>query len=302
MKIFSKNSVAQERFEFHIDPNSDKYKNVPVTIFNDYPATPNELSLNPINILILNEPNEFFGLHDFAIHNRNNFSLILTWSDKVHKACPFNSIKFIHGETNLDKLYLETYNQNPKREFEVTFLSGILNLIEGHKLRQRVLKKESEIKIPHKWWEKLDDFDSRGQRPGYFEVKMTSTGNPIEGEGKKQVWDRHSMFHVAIENSKYENLFTDKILDCFATKTLPIYWGAPNIDEFYNKNGIIFFNNENDLVDIINNLTEEDYFSRLDAINENFKLVKEKGFFFDRVEQFLDELIKVNNLQNENKI
>lgn len=294
MKIYS-NCLPIERYNFHIDLEG-KYKNTPITIFNDFAPLGTQLFENPINILILNEPNEFFGLHDYAIHNQHSFSLILTWSDKVHQNTN-NSMLFVHGETNLDKPYIKTFETNPERKFEVSFLSGVLSKIYGHKLRRRILSKGNEIKIPNVWLEVLDDFDKeRGQRPGYFEEKMTEHGNPIEGEGKKQLWDRHSMFHVAVENSYYLNYHTDKILDCFATKTLPIYWGCPNIEDFYNKDGIITFQNEDELVEILNNLTEEDYYSRLDAIEENYRLVQEKGFFFDRVENFLDELIKLNNL------
>ena len=52
MKIFSKNSVAQERFEFFIDVNCEKYKDKPISIFCDYPGTIFELGENPINIII----------------------------------------------------------------------------------------------------------------------------------------------------------------------------------------------------------------------------------------------------------
>ena len=158
MKIFSKNSIAQERFEYHIDINCEKYKNKPISIFCDWPASQSELSENPINIIILNEPNEIFGLVNWAIYNQSSFNLILSQWDYIHQNCS-NSILFIHGETNLDREYIESYKTNPKRNYEVTFLSGILEMLPGHKLRQRVLKKESDIKIPHKFWKILDDFD-----------------------------------------------------------------------------------------------------------------------------------------------
>ncbi len=88
-----------------------------------------------------------------------------------------------------------------------------------------------------------------------------------------------------------------KILDCFATKTLPIYFGAPNIPDFgYDEKGIIRFDNEDELVDILNNLTPDDYYSRLEFIENNYKAVQQHGFFFLRLENFLDELISINNL------
>jgi hypothetical protein len=38
------------------------------------------------------------------------------------------------------------------------------------------------------------------------------------------------MFHIAVENVKIDNWYTEKISQSFATKTVPIYWGCPNIE------------------------------------------------------------------------
>ena len=300
MKVYS-SFLPIERYEYHI-LSKKKYENIPITIWNDkFPNNYKEYEENPINILILNEHNELFNFHDTAIDFKNNYQLILTWGDKVLKNCD-NAVLFIHGETNLDKEYIlgfgdKNEHSNFDRKFEVTFLSGVLELIEGHKLRQRILKRDLAVNIPHKFWKVLDDFNHKtGHRPGYEGTKLTEHGNPIEGEGKKQIWNRNSMFHISVENSRNKNYYTDKIVDCFATKTIPIYWGAPNINEFWNEKGIITFEDENELVNILNNLTEEDYFQRLEAIEENYILSLEKGFFFKRLEKLLDNLIQNNGL------
>ncbi len=298
MKIFTKNSIAKERMEFFIDVNCEKYKDKPITLFCDWPATQEELSINPVNIIILNEPNEIFNLCNYTISIKQHFSLILSQWELIQQHCE-NGLLFVHGETNLDRPYIESWENKDinNRNFEVTFLSGVLEILEGHKLRQRVLALDDKITIPHKWYKTLKDFDPRGQRPGYFEEKITKYGNPIEGEGKKEVWDRNTMFHVAIESKKENNYFADKILDCFATKTLPIYYGAENISEWgYDEKGIIRFQDEDQLLEILNNLDENDYYSRIEAIENNYKAVQENGFYFDRLEELLDDIIKVNKL------
>lgn len=48
-------------------------------------------------------------------------------------------------------------------------------------------------------------------------------------------------FSVVVENCRTRGYFTEKLLDCFATGTVPIYWGAPNIGEFFDMSGIITF-------------------------------------------------------------
>ena len=299
MKVYS-SFLPIERYEQFI-LSKEKYKDTPITIFNDYFTKNNwkELKENPINIIILNEPNQLFGHHTQIQKFPQNYDLILTWGQDVIDNCP-NARLFIHGETNLDKPYINLFKINPNRKFEVTFLSGVLKLIEGHKLRQKILHIEEELNISSKFWRVLDDFNHKtGNRPGYRDPGcdiITKEGTPIEGEGKKQVWDRNSMFHIAVENSRNLNYYTDKIVDCFATKTIPVYWGAPNIGEYFNKEGIITFENEKDLVEILNSLTEEDYKNRLEAVEENYILALENGFFFDRLETYLDTLIQENNL------
>jgi hypothetical protein len=79
------------------------------------------------------------------------------------------------------------------------------------------------------------------------------------------------MFSVAIENASYETYFTEKIQDCFATGTIPIYYGAPDIGKFFNPKGIITLNDDFD----IDLLTSEMYYDRLDAVKENLEIVKD---------------------------
>lgn len=75
------------------------------------------------------------------------------------------------------------------------------------------------------------------------------------------------MFSVAIENGQYETYFTEKILDCFATGTIPVYLGSPDIGNYFNKNGIIDLTDEFDVSDEI-------YYSKMDAIKDNLERAK----------------------------
>ena len=296
MRIFSK-FIHIERFEDYFN-GLNKYKDKSISFFNDYIPTREELLLSKVNIFNVLEPNEFFRIHDYITYNSSNFDIILTWSDKVLNSCS-NAVLFPFGEAWVDLNYASQFENTP-REFEITFLCGIKNLIEGHQLRQKIYTLENKINIPHKWWYVLDDFNKEtNERPGYFPVNgsfVSPNGIDVAGEGKKQIWDCKSMFHVPVENSRHSNFFTDRLIDCFLTKTVPVYWGCPNIENFYDHRGIICFENEHDLLDIINKLSPEDYTSRLEAINNNYQLALENASYFKRIEHFLDELIKLNNL------
>ena len=59
------------------------------------------------------------------------------------------------------------------------------------------------------------------------------------------------MYSIVIENSKYSHYFTEKILDCFISGTVPIYWGSPSISRFFNEKGIIQFHDKGELIEAI---------------------------------------------------
>jgi hypothetical protein len=82
------------------------------------------------------------------------------------------------------------------------------------------------------------------------------------------------MFSVVIENHQDEMYFTEKILNCFATGTIPIYLGAKNIKEKFDINGIITFSTKEELNEILNYLSPELYFSKLESVKNNFNLCK----------------------------
>ena len=95
----------------------------------------------------------------------------------------------------------------------------------------------------------------------------------LYGRGFNEIADKEEglcdyMFSVAIENGEYETYFTEKLLDCFATGTIPVYLGAPDIGDYFNKDGIIDLSDEFEV-------SEEIYYSKMDAIKENLEKAKD---------------------------
>jgi hypothetical protein len=85
---------------------------------------------------------------------------------------------------------------------------------------------------------------------------------------------KNHAFNVAIENYVDDHYFTEKILNCFATGTIPIYRGARNIDNYFNSDGIITFNSLSELRKILAKLDFKEYEDRFAAIKDNFNRVK----------------------------
>ena len=93
------------------------------------------------------------------------------------------------------------------------------------------------------------------------------------------------------------NLYYEKIIDAFITKTIPIYWGCPNITEFFDPKGFFTFNTEEEFFNIINSITEEDYFSRMEFVEKNYQTSIYYAEIFRRIEYILDQIINLNQIQ-----
>tara|TARA_R110001592_G_scaffold15315_2_gene66974 strand:- start:7368 stop:8258 length:891 start_codon:yes stop_codon:yes gene_type:complete len=296
MEIFSNfRSLKDDHFLIYLN---NRYRNKPITFWYDkFPDNPNQLEINPYNFLFLHEPNEFFGLHDHARKNNFQFTGILTWGESVLQNCD-NAVNFTYNGRTLDLNFVDSMSEVNKN-FNTTFLCGTKDLVEGHKLRHKVYSLKDQLKTPNDWYYTLEDYDlTTDTRPGYDEytkdLSHIPKGEDLVGYGKRILY-KDSMFNVAIENVKQKNWY-NKIGDNFLSKTIPIYWGCPNIGEFgYDDRGIINFNNEEELLNIVNNLTPELYYQMKPYIDYNYQIAKLDGFY-TKISEFFDEFFQSNSI------
>jgi len=110
----------------------------------------------------------------------------------------------------------------------------------------------------------------------------------FDGGDFANIYDIYSpyMFNIAIENFKDGYYFTEKICNCFANKTIPIYYGSEHINEFFNPDGIIIikdlkeFYNNIDWIDWFNTQRfKDEYYKRIDAVLDNYERVKQFANF-----------------------
>lgn len=111
--------------------------------------------------------------------------------------------------------------------------------------------------------------------------KVDVFGRGLNDFSKKEDALCDYMFSVTIENSSYETYWTEKVLDCFATGTIPIYHGAPDLGNYFNMDGVIILNEKFD----IDRLSPELYLSKMDAIRDNFS----RCLKFDVIEDIIWE-------------
>ena len=104
----------------------------------------------------------------------------------------------------------------------------------GHQLRHQVVNVIKEKKLP---------IDVLGRAYQPFEHKWEGL-IPYK-------------YSVVIENNSELHYFSEKLLDAFMCNTIPIYWGAPNISDYFDIDGMIVCHNLEQLVEAIDNLPVE---------------------------------------------
>jgi hypothetical protein len=100
-----------------------------------------------------------------------------------------------------------------------------------------------------------------------FKSKLDHYGRGYKEIGSKEEGLNDYCFSIAMENATYPLMFTEKITDCFSTGTIPIYYGTKQISKIFNQDGIIMLDNSFDISKINYDL----YYSKIDAINDNFQ-------------------------------
>jgi hypothetical protein len=82
------------------------------------------------------------------------------------------------------------------------------------------------------------------------------------------------MFHVVIENDLNDAYYTEKITDCFAVGTIPIYWGTKELPKIFSETGIIRLESGKEF-EVLKILSKNLYMSMLKGIQHNFDALQE---------------------------
>lgn len=106
------------------------------------------------------------------------------------------------------------------------------------------------------WVEKLKD-----------KVDLFGSGRPNQLKDKEDGLVDY-MFSIAIENDNSDTYFTEKLTDCFAVGTVPVYWGSRKVvEKYFDPRGVIFLEDDTEL----KSLSKEKYESMLPFIQKNFE-------------------------------
>ncbi len=146
----------------------------------------------------------------------------------------------------------ELYSKKTKN---ISMVSSDKMLCELHRLRIMTIKKLQGLGL----------VDGYGTYPG------TPNGDTLISETLQDY-----RFSIVFENNIEDYYFTEKILNCFASMTIPVYLGAKKIADYFNIDGIVQLELKDidKIENIIRGLNAQYYRERREAIIDNFKRVQ----------------------------
>tara|TARA_A100001515_G_scaffold42632_1_gene33649 strand:+ start:6608 stop:7531 length:924 start_codon:yes stop_codon:yes gene_type:complete len=222
-----------------------------ITVFTDKMLAAVDQVDSPVKVAWLIEPYDLIPyMYDQIKTIEDKFDFVFTYEETLLKHNP-DIYKFHPCDCSGIEFHSHKLHEKTKL---VSMIYSEKTWLFGHRLRHIIAK----TLIPQMGYDKIDFFGRATPNP--LELKSEGT-NPY-------------MFQIAIENAQRRFYFADKIYDCFVTGTVPIYWGAPNIGDFFDMRGILTFNHPNELKEILESLSPEKYESMLDGVKENFERVK----------------------------
>ena len=111
-------------------------------------------------------------------------------------------------------------------------------------------------------------------------------------------------FSIAFENSKSSGYCTEKIVDAFASNTIPIYYGDPEVFKIFNKNAFINIEDINhieEVIELIKKIDNNDklynkYIKEKKLVNNKYISEEQKQF-----KEFIYNIIDNNNTFYKNE-
>ncbi len=243
-----------------------------------------ECAVNQSNVILLTAEVAWPRFYYDSVLKKNflrQFGYIYTchdiYSNRVHYDLPFlpwminaNHGSSIFEKSDRDYVFFKELQELEKPKLISVFCSTQA-WTEGHRLR---LKFVNELK-------------------NYFGDALDWFGNGVNQVERK--WDGIApyRYHIVLENQSRNNVITEKLYDSYLGLAYPIYYGAPNIDSYFNKKSYstIDICDLNGSIKTIKNLIEADHYQEsLPYIRDSKNLVLEKYNLFERLSAICNRL------------
>jgi len=182
----------------------------------------------------------------------DQYDFILTWDQGLLDDLP--NARFFRN----DICWVSPHYVHNDKIFGVSTVVGGKRMAEGHQVRHQLWKRRNEINTPKAFYESSAGGTNLGGNDGL-----------VLGHLKDPLFDYQ--FHIVIENVRSLNMISEKLNDAIRTKTIPIYWGCPNVEATYDPRGIIYCETVDDIINACNNIDTRMYDRMLPFVEANYQ-------------------------------
>ena len=152
-------------------------------------------------------------IHKWAIERQKEFDYFFSCFNYLEEIVGKKRFRYV--PVGGSRIKLENYGLYEKQR-NISIVASFKKWTTGHRLRHEVIE---EIGV-----EKVDVYGN-----GYNNLI-----DEYDSKFGKIIAIAPYRYSFAIINTDENDYFTDIIIDCFAVGTIPIFWGTPNIKNYFN--------------------------------------------------------------------
>lgn len=180
--------------------------------------------------------------YDWVRRNHARFDRVLTFDEALLDTLP-NAQQVPLGGCWISPEHRRVHHKTR----DVSIIASAKSDMQGQRLRHDVIRR---------FGSRLDEVTGHGYRP--IADKMEALG-PFR-------------FSIVIENCRSNFYFSEKLVDCLVTGTIPIYWGCPAIGRYFDPDGLLTFKTLDELDELLARVNERTWLDRLPAVRRNLDL------------------------------
>lgn len=188
---------------------------------------------SPVKIAWLHEPQCLYPqVYADAVFNAHKFDFILTYQAELLERPGFRFMPY--GGVWVPR---NQWGLAPKTRL-CSMLYGAKRATAGHRIRHAIAPLVARLGV--------DFYGARGLPVDYSPQTKETVNRPYA-------------FSIVTETCRQDNLFTEWLLDCFALGTIPVFWGCPNVGDFFDAGGVLSFETADECAEIVAGLSWELY-------------------------------------------
>ena len=204
-----------------------------------------------------------FAIREYLKNNYEKYTYIFCYNPEEIN-CP-NALPKIEAGTWIEKSAYSTIDAKQKT-FQISNITGFKAHTVGHLHRH-------ELYINQKSFEDFPIVFFRSSAPPIIPEISKNPFIPKDLASKILLFESFQ-YSIVIENSQEKNYFSEKLMDCLITKTIPIYYGCPNISEYFDTTGWIILTDNNFVENLyysLQKLTPTYYEEHLAIVEKNYQ-------------------------------